>query len=145
MEQRFDPDKHILNVFSEPEVKLLSSDRSVLNGILGVAGAAEVIDSGQEIGVDRIMMQPGAEFELHTHPGAHLLYVLSSRGFIHIDGVDYEMVKGDTVHVPAKYAHGVKTNHKVSAPLELLSFGVPHMPISSPERMTLVENGVRRD
>lgn len=134
----FDPDKHILNIFTEPEVKMLSSDGSVLMGILGVAGASEVIESGVEIGADRIIMQPGAAFELHTHPGAHILYVLESRGFIHIDGVDYEMTKGDTVYVPANYAHGVKTNRQVAEPFQLLAFGVPHMPVTSTERMTLV-------
>ena len=138
MDLKFDPDAHIRNVFTVPEVKMLDSDGSVLSGIRGFSGAAEVIDLGVEIGADRILMEPGAEFELHTHPGAHILFVLSSRGYIHIDGVDYEMGRGDTVFVPALYPHGVKTNRNVSEPLELLAFGVPHMPVASPDRMTLV-------
>jgi quercetin dioxygenase-like cupin family protein len=135
---RFDPAKHIQNIFTKSEVKLLSNDGSVLQDIVGTAGVAEMMAPDVEVGVDRIVMQSGAEFELHTHPGAHILFVLSSRGFIHVDGIDYEMAEGDTVYVPANYAHGVKTNPAVPAPLELLAFGVPHLPISSPERMTLV-------
>ena|SRR5437899_9173886 len=139
MNPEFFPERHIRNVLTEPEVKLLSSDGSILQGIMGVAGATEIIDSGSEIGADRIIMQPGARFELHTHPGAHILYVLKSRGFIHVDGVDHVMAAGDTVFVPANFAHGVKTDASVAEPLEILAFGVPHMPVDSQERMTLVD------
>lgn len=140
MRTTFDPNKHIQNIAKEPDAKLLSSDGSVLSGIMGVAGAAEIIENDWEIGVDRLKMESGSAFELHTHPGAHILYVLKSRGFIHIDGVDYELGQGDTVYVPADYAHGIKTNTNVRTPFELLAFGVPHMPISSQNRMTLVEH-----
>lgn len=136
----FTPDEHIVNVFTGPEAKMFASDDSPLEGILGVAGASAVIETGQKIGADRIIMESGTRFELHTHPGAHILYVMASRGYIHIDGVDYEMAEGDTVYVPAKYPHGVKTNTSVSAPLEILAFGVPHMPVSSTKRMTLVDD-----
>lgn len=130
-------DRHIQNIFTGSTVKMIDPDGLPLEGIEGVSGANEIIDSGIEIGADRIIMQPGSQFELHTHPGAHILYVLKSRGFIHVDGVDYEMTAGDTVYVPAQFAHGVKTNPKVDEPFEILSFGVPHMPIDSAERMAL--------
>ncbi|MEH1016320.1 cupin domain-containing protein [Micromonospora sp. CPCC 206060] len=141
--ERFDPNRHISNVLTGREVRLLSSDKSILPGIVGVPGCAELIGGVTEIGVDRIIMESGARFELHTHPGAHILYVMRSRGFIHIDGVDYEIGAGDTVFVPADYAHGVKTNTAVTEPFELLAFGVPHMPLESPDRMTLVTDPAR--
>ncbi|MEV8093605.1 cupin domain-containing protein [Kitasatospora sp. NPDC085879] len=139
MDISFDPQRHIRNIFDSPEVKLVDSNGQVLPGILGTVGAGELIEGGTAIGADRLIMECGARFELHTHPGAHILYVLGSRGYIHIDGVDYEMGQGDTVFVPANYAHGVKTNLHVPEPLEILAFGVPHMPLESAERMTLVE------
>ena len=101
-------------------------------------GAGEDACVGMRIGVDRIVLQPGSEFELHTHPGDHILYVLSSRGIIHVDGTDFVMRAGDTVYVPANYAHGVRTEPSVSDPLEILAFGVPHTPLDSPRRMTVV-------
>jgi quercetin dioxygenase-like cupin family protein len=140
----FDPNSYIKNIGAEPDAKLLSDDGSVLPGIMGLAGAAEVIENGWEIGIDRLKMESGSAFELHTHPGAHILYVLKSRGFIRVDGVDYELGEGDTVYVPASYVHGIKTNPLVSEPFELLAFGVPHMPISSRDRMTLVDEDERR-
>jgi quercetin dioxygenase-like cupin family protein len=70
------------------------------------------------------------------------LYVLASRGFIHIDGTDYLMTQGDSVYVPANYPHGVKTDPTVEQPLEILAFGVPHAPLDSRHRMTLVTETV---
>ena len=139
MDTRFNPDKHIKNVYDSPEVKLLNSRGEIIPGIMGTVGAGELIEKGVAIGADRIVMESGSLFELHTHPGAHILFVLGSRGYIHIDGVDYEMGQGDTVFVPANYAHGVKTNLHVPEPLEILAFGVPHMPLESADRMMLVE------
>jgi quercetin dioxygenase-like cupin family protein len=138
-DRRFDMSEHVQNVLTGPEVKLLTEDGSILPGITGVAGVADLIEAGLEIGADRLIMRPGSAFELHTHPGAHILYVLRNRGFIHVDGIDYQMVEGDTVYVPANFAHGVKTDPDVNGVLEILAFGVPHMPVDSRQRMTLVK------
>lgn len=141
MSTEFNPREHIQNILTGSHVKLYNPDGSVLPGISGVSGVAEFLESGTEIGADRIIMESGARFELHTHPGAHILYVLRSRGYIHIAGIDYEMAEGDTVYVPAEFPHGVKTNQEVAEPLELLAFGVPHMPVDSRSRMKLVDQG----
>ncbi|ARF53272.1 cupin domain-containing protein [Streptomyces gilvosporeus] len=138
MDVKFDPERHIRNIYREPAVALLSPHGEVLRGISGTSGASEEFPAAQEIGVDRIVMQPGSAFELHTHPGAHILYVLRARGLIHVDGTDYEMTEGDTVYVPAHYAHGVRTHPDAEGPVEFLAFGIPHMPLDSPHRMSLV-------
>ncbi|MEV6421249.1 cupin domain-containing protein [Streptomyces sp. NPDC051662] len=142
MSEKFDADRHIRNVLGKRTVNLTDPAGIVLAGVEGVEGAAEKIDPDIEIGVDRLVMQPGSAFELHTHPGAHLLYVLRARGLIHVDGVDYEIGPGDTIFVPARYAHGVRTRREAREPFELLAFGVPHMPLTSPERMTLVDEAL---
>ncbi|MFJ4963928.1 cupin domain-containing protein [Streptomyces sp. NPDC088729] len=138
MTDEFDAQRHIRNVLEKRAVLLAGPDGVALSGIEGVEGAAEMIDRDVEIGVDRLVIRPGSAFELHTHPGAHLLYVLRARGVIHVDGIDYEIGPGDTIYVPARYAHGVRTHRAAREPFELLAFGVPHMPLTSPERMTLV-------
>ncbi|MCC3769584.1 cupin domain-containing protein [Streptomyces sp. UNOC14_S4] len=137
--ERFDPEKHIRHLGAEPVIGLLDPRGRVLPGISGTAGVAERIAAGAEIGIDRIMMKPGSAFALHTHPGAHILYVLRARGIIHVDGTDYAMAEGDTVYVPAHYAHGVRTLGDSRTPLEFLAFGVPHMPLDSSRRMSFVE------
>jgi hypothetical protein len=47
--------------------------------------------------------------------------------------------------VPANFAHGVKTNPDVDDVLEILAFGVPHMPLDSTNRMRLVNNPSARN
>src|SRR4051812_28159274 len=123
MDLMFDPDLHITNVLEGPEVKLIDSDGAVLKGISGVAGSTAPVEPSGMIGADRIIMTPGSAFELHTPPGAHILYVIKSRGFIRVDGVDYVMRQGDTVFVPANFAHGVKTDATADEPLQILAFG----------------------
>ncbi|MEU9044417.1 MULTISPECIES: cupin domain-containing protein [unclassified Kitasatospora] len=141
----FDPTRHIRNVLTEASTVLTQSDGTVLEGISGRPGAGEEALAGMRIGVDRIVLEPGSEFELHTHEGDHILYVLASEGFIHVDGTDFRMRAGDTVYVPAKYPHGVKTDPAMEQPLEILAFGVPHAPLDSPHRMTLVGNNEIRE
>lgn len=135
---QFDPDSHIRNVLVEVDTRLRHSNGSILPGITGRAGAAADGCIGVPIGVDRIILEPGSEFHLHTHPGDHLVYVLASRGFIHVDGHDFLIRAGDTVYIPACYPHGVKTDAEVAEPLEILAFGVPHVPLGSRIRMTVV-------
>jgi len=138
VQEQFDPRKHIRNVSGGPELNLLGPDGTVLPGIAGVIGASARLRDA-EIGVDRIIMKPGSEFEMHTHPGAHILYVLKAHGYICIDNINYELAEGDTVYVPADFAHAVRTNPLVNESFDLLSFGVPHVPLESAKRMAFVQ------
>ena len=132
----FDVKRHIV-IETCPTQPLADGDGGILEGVFGFAGVASILENGDEIGVDLIHMAAGTAFELHTHPGAHILVVREGRGSITIDGVDYKMRPGDTVYVPAQYPHGVRAG--LTTNVSFLAFGVPHMPLSSPERMTLVK------
>jgi quercetin dioxygenase-like cupin family protein len=81
-------------------------------------------------------MAAGTAFELHTHPGAHILVIRDGRGSIAIDGVTYDLSEDDSIYVPADYAHGVSAG--ANSGMTFLAFGVPHLPIDAPDRMTLV-------
>jgi quercetin dioxygenase-like cupin family protein len=137
MRARFDKGKHVKNLLTGRKVSLVDSAGAILPGISGIEGAAELIGLGMEIGVDRLLMEPGAEFERHTHPGAHLLYVIKSHGFINVDEVDYDIAAGDSIFVPADYPHGIKTDPESCETFELLAFGVPHVNLQSKSRMIL--------
>ncbi|MDO0925012.1 cupin domain-containing protein [Streptomyces sp. TG1A-8] len=139
MSKVFQQEEHIKNVLESVERAMYDDAGVRLKDITGVAGAGASILSGLSIGVDRIIMNPGSKFPLHIHEGAHLLYVLNGNGGLHIDGVDYALRTGDSVYVPAAYPHGVQ-GPLDDNPLEFLAFGVPHHPIDSHTRMTLVRN-----
>jgi quercetin dioxygenase-like cupin family protein len=138
MDRTFEPTEHIVNVLNLELVDMYDDSGNRLPKIRGVGGSAGRTKTGLALGVDRIVMQPGSGFPLHTHEGDHLLVILAGAGSIHIDGVDYPLVEGDSIYVPAEYPHGVggPTNGR---PFELLAFGIPHHPIDSTSRMRVVE------
>lgn len=138
MDCYFDPERHIRSVNSAPIVHLAAPNGSPLPGIMGSAGAAAQTSFGYEVGVDKIVMWPGSAFALHTHPGAHILYVLVGRGFVHVSDRDHDIGPGDTIYVPALLPHGVRTGAGANGPLEFLAFGVPHKGLQSTDRMALV-------
>lgn len=85
-------------------------------------------------------MRPGTRFDLHEHPGGHILYVLSGEGGIIIDCTSYPLRVGDSVFIPAEYSHGVVAAES-GAPLCFLAFGVPHRTLDSDDRMRLLNGG----
>jgi quercetin dioxygenase-like cupin family protein len=136
VKRKFIADDHIRAVFSGKWVAMIDNTGSTLAGIRGRAGAAGQTDDGEEIGVDLIEMQPGSGFELHTHSGQHILYVVEGEGAVVVDGVAHSIHAGDTIFVPAEYPHGVTTG-EADRPLSLLSFGYPHTHIGAIDRMHL--------
>lgn len=133
----FLPSNHIRNVFDAVELSVQDGTGRALPGIVGHAGPLARSHLGWQLGADRIVMQPGSAFPLHTHEGDHILYVLDGVGAIHIDGVDHHLREGDAIYVPAEYPHGVKTYTQASSPFAILAVGVPHKPVDASDRMLL--------
>ena len=112
-----------------------------LEGIQGSEGATGIVDDGWsefEMGLDHIVMKPGTQFPLHTHPGSHILYILDGPGIVHIEGVDYQVFTGDSVFVPAVFPHGVKTEPSHMRDFRFLAVGYPHHKVDSTTRMTVI-------
>ncbi len=128
---------HILNLLTVPAQAMFDDRSTLLRGIVGFAGATAASASGLALGVDRVRMAVGTHFPLHIHAGDHLLYILSGTGFLHFDGTDHQLSPGDSIFVPAEHPHGVRGPER-GDPLEFLAFGVPHHPVGSATRMTVV-------
>ena len=136
MSIKFDPTRHIKSIAHDDWIALKHSDGHDMEGIRGIAGVWENEElHGHEMGVDRIHMDAGRRFNLHTHPGAHILIVIEGWVKVHIDGTDYRVDAGDTIYIPADYVHGVRNDHANAVDAEFLAFGYPHMPIDSHLRM----------
>ena len=138
MARQFTRKSHISNVLEGEWTDLVDDSGNILPGIRGRAGVTAPTLENVEIGADLIEMQPGSSFPLHTHPGEHILYVIHGRGFVHVDGIDHAIKEGDTIFVPAEYAHGVKTSEASTSPFLLLAFGYPHKHIGALDRMRIV-------
>lgn len=144
MNRIFRPGEHLTNLLAGELVDMYDDEGNRLPGIQGVGGSRARTEGGLAIGVDRIVMQPGSAFPLHTHEGDHLLAILSGKGSIHVDGVVYELTSGDSIYVPAEYPHGVG-GPLDDEPFEILAFGIPHHPIDSHTRMRLVTDTAAPD
>ena len=108
---------------------------TLLPGVTGVSGVSGV-PAGDEkpLGIDRIIMEAGTEFPQHTHPGAHIIYVLEGKGSITIGGEIYWTSPGDCYFVPADIPHSVGALERHI----ILAIGYPHKAIEDPERMEVV-------
>jgi mannose-6-phosphate isomerase-like protein (cupin superfamily) len=137
MSKLFDPGLHLIDI-SKAEYKQVVDDfHVVVEGIEGVSGASARSSLGATMGLDKLILHAGSVFPLHTHEGDHLLYVRAGAGVIHIDGVDYQLTEGQTIFIPAVYPHGLR-GPASGDPLEVISFSIPHHPIDSSTRMTVV-------
>ena len=130
--------EHIKNVLVGEWVPLHDEAGQPLPGIRGRIGVAGMTLDHHEFGIDLMEMQPGSAFPLHVHTGDHILVGLEGRVYVHVDGVNYVMDKGDTVFIPAEYPHGVKTIPEESEPATFLAIGHPHKHLSAPDRMRQV-------
>lgn len=134
MTDLFKPASHYLK---EPGawVNMIDDGGTVIAGAYARRGVVETV-SGVEMGEDDIMLNPGAGFELHTHEGCHFLRCLRGRGFVKIDGVDYELVPKSRIFVPANLPHAMRAAKNER--LVVVAFGHDHRDAGGRNRMKVV-------
>jgi quercetin dioxygenase-like cupin family protein len=49
--------------------------------------------------------QPGAKGTLHTHPGDEVLFTISGKANVHIDGKDHFLSAGEAISIPPGSQH----------------------------------------
>lgn len=135
----FKPDQHLRN-FADLEWEPMYGEEMQLWGIRGKTGATEIGQDGELIGADLIEMQPGAAFPLHTHPGDHVIYVISGVGSITIDGEARHVETGTTIYVAGHAPHNVATYPDATEPFILLVVGHPKQSVASPDRLKVVQD-----
>lgn len=123
---------YLHNLFDDKETSWIP----ILPGIRGRQGTRGLpsgFDIHENIGIDLIEMLPGTAFPTHTHPGAHLIFVVKGKGTVTIHKQTYLTRPGDCYFVPADVPHavGAVEHHQI------LAIGFPHKPLSDPERMKI--------
>lgn len=85
------------------------------------------------LGADLLHVPAGEGFPPHTHPGDHLLFVLSGRGTITVNGMIIQTSAGQVYLVEGAVPHavGAITDHVI------LAVGAPHRRLESPGRQVL--------
>lgn len=89
------------------------------------------------LGADLLYLAPGDSFPLHVHPGHHLLLCVAGSGKVTFDGRAFEVRPGDLYLIEASVPHAVGSS--ADGPGHwLASFGAPHTPLTSEQRMRVV-------
>jgi quercetin dioxygenase-like cupin family protein len=91
--------------------------------------------SSHGLGVDHISVPAGAGFPPHTHPGHHLLIIISGRGTMTVNNKVYPTKAGQVYFVPGEHPHAVGAIDEH----HILAVGYRHKKPSDPERMKLVD------
>lgn len=128
----------ILNLEQTEWLTMVDDAGTPLHGIVGRAGVVGIVPDAGEIGVDMIRVEPGSAFPLHTHPGAHILYVTEGEGYIAVAVTEYSIRAGDSVFVAAEFPHSVRNPKESNCALTFLAIGMPHKHVGSSERMRVV-------
>lgn len=138
------PFGRVVNVLHGPWHACFDEDGRPLSGVRGIEGVNATLESGLELGIDRIEIAPSSGFEPHTHEGAHILVGLSGSGELLFDGQTFVIQPGDTIYVPAHLPHAVRSSNTSSREFSFLAVGYPHKKVHSRDRMQSVRGGLLR-
>lgn len=86
------------------------------------------------LGADLIRFPAGGRVPTHTHPGAHMLFVLSGDGWVDCGKESVRLNPGVCYLVPAEAAHGIRAETE----LTLISVANDHRDAGSQERLNVV-------
>lgn len=86
-------------------------------------------------GADLIRFPAGGEVRPHTHPGDHILVVVSGSGWVDYDGVPHALEAGVLYLVPGSVPHGIRAETE----LTLLSIANDHRPVDAESRLEMVD------
>lgn len=87
---------------------------------------------------DLIRFAPHKGVAMHTHPGAHILFVVSGRGLLTCGEDTFFLVPGVCYYVPSDVPHALSAT---DVELTLVSVANDHRPIDSPERLEIYARG----
>lgn len=85
-------------------------------------------------GADVIRFPAGGRVADHTHPGSHVLYVLSGCGWVDFEGEPTQLSPGVCYLIPAGARHGIRAETE----LTLLAVASDHRPVNSEDRLRVV-------
>lgn len=91
-----------------------------------------LLHDGDRFGADIIEFPPHGRVEEHTHPGAHMLFVLSGSGQVVRRGVPTSLASGKCYLVASEEPHSVAAGPHG---LRLLVVGNDHRHVGSRERL----------
>jgi quercetin dioxygenase-like cupin family protein len=122
------------SIFNLDDAHLLMKNAKKMYGVEAVAAIVAQVDN---LGADIVLLEPGVQFRLHTHPGAHTIQVLSGLGTFTISKISFNTKPGDFFSVPSNTPHAVGA-HKSNSQF-LLVHGSPYYAAHDINRIQFVD------
>lgn len=110
--------------------------RGEVGGALAYTQGEKLFTNGT-LGVDLLVVPPGAGFPPHVHHGHHLLICLVGRGTFTLNREIHEVEPGSIAMIEGSVPHAV--GNPFDQPHVLLAIGAPHRELDSADRMTLTD------
>lgn len=104
-------------------VKMHASDATALE-LVSLAG----------FGADLIRFPVGGCVPSHTHPGSHILFVISGGGWVDYDGMTCPLQPGVCYLVPGGVVHGIRAETE----LTLLAVANDHRRAGAEDRLSVI-------
>lgn len=128
LKRRLDPER-IANVLGITADGQYDSDT--------VPAYGEKLLSNGTIGVDMLVVPPGAGFPVHVHAGHHLLLCISGPGTFSLAGQVHTVDVGDLSMIEGNVPHAVGNPN--AQPHVLLAIGCPPRELDAEDRMTVTD------
>lgn len=116
---------------------VLGVTRGGEHGAQTVPTYGEKLLSNGTIGVDMLVVPPGAGFPVHVHAGHHLLLCISGPGTFSLAGTVHEIGVGDLSMIEGNVPHAV--GNPYDQPHVLLAIGCPPRELDAEDRMTVTD------
>ncbi|CDH18618.1 conserved hypothetical protein [Xenorhabdus bovienii str. kraussei Quebec] len=97
-------------------------------------GTGESLVKHDGLGADLIRFSKGEGVQNHTHPGHHILFVLSGNGYVVYAGKGHKLEPGICYFVQGNVDHAIKATED----LVMIAVGNEHYQVDSEQRMTPV-------
>ena len=119
------------------EAAILLGNLPISIDVVGApAKGRHLLDNGI-MGTDLLHLAPGKSFELHTHPGHHLLYTVMGQGTVTFDGIVHKVTPGMLYLIPANVPHAVGADPDHFHVIMAIGAS-PYKALDDPDRMALV-------
>ncbi len=86
---------------------------------------------------DMLHFEAWQQTSLHTHPGDHILFVVTGCGWLDYDVQAYSLREGECYYVPGAVPHRIRA---ADIGLNLLSVALQHQPVDSAARLEVLED-----
>lgn len=68
--------------------------------------------SNPDLNVKEELIPPNSKEEMHFHQHSQqYIYILEGEAFCILDGKEFNLQTGDSIHIPTKALHQIKNNH----------------------------------